>query len=188
MFYFWLIIKNNQKKKVQINQGLFVKKIKIAQIIGILLFSLYISLLLLDLLWGVLGEINNLIFSCVMAGISLSLIYKGVLLKSSSTLWFAITLILSAIVLIIFNLFGLDLNGYYFIFVLIPIIASIFNLIIFHYKIYIKVIILNISIAIPIFTAHFWFENWWQNLIVGVVAIIIGILICRSINFEREKV
>ena len=165
-----------------------MKKIRIIQVIGIVLFIIYFGLFVLDLVWELLSDWDAMIFSVILALISLSLIYKGVLLKSSSTLWFSINLILSAIFLIIINLLYLDLNEYYYIFSLIPIISSLFNLFIFKYKIYIKVIILNISVIIPIIALQFFDLEWWIIVVISVVAIALGVLICRSINFEREKV
>ena len=165
-----------------------MKKIKIIQIIGILLFIVYVSLFLLDLIWGILYDIDTFVFSIVLAIISLTLIYKGTLLKSSSTMWFSIFLILTAIFTIILNLLHLNVSNYYYVFAILPIIASIFNLIIFKYIIYIKVIILNISIAIPVFCMQFLNWEWWINLIIGIISVIFGILICRLINFDKEKV
>ena len=165
-----------------------MKKIKIVQIIGILLFIIYLGLFITHLLWGILYDFDVFIFSIILAIISLVSIYKGVLLKSSSTFWFAIFLILTAIFSITINLLYLDINDFYFVFSILPIIASLFNLFIFKYKIYIKVIILNISIAIPVFCMQFLTWQWWINCIVGVISVLAGILICRLINFDKEKV
>ena len=165
-----------------------MKKIRIIQIIGILLFLVYVGLFITHLIWGILHDLDILVFSVVLAIISFVSIYKGVLLKSSSTLWFSIFLILTAIFVIILNLMNLNINNYYFVFSTLPIIASIINLIIFKYKIYIKLIILNISIAIPIFCMQFLSFEWWVNLIIGSVTILLGVFICRSINFDKEKV
>jgi len=165
-----------------------VKRIRIVQIIGVTLFIIYFGLFLLDLIWGLLNDTNAIIFSIILALISISLIYKGVLLKSSSTLWFAINLILCAIFLIVISLLDLSIDDFYFVFSLIPIVASVCNLFIFRYNIYIKVIILNISIIIPIILLQFFNLIWWVVLIVAIVSISLGILICRSINFGREKV
>ena len=165
-----------------------MKKIKVIQVIGFVLFALYVGLFAIDLIWGVLGETNGIIFSCILAIISLSLLYKGFLLRSSSTMWFAMTLILSAILLITFDLFFVDTQKFYFVLAFVPIVASIFNLLIFKYIIYIKVIILNISIIIPILVARFWTTEWWIVALIGLASITIGILICRYMNLGKEKV
>ena len=69
----------------------------------------------------------------------------------------------------------------------IPLISSFVNLAIFGAKIYIKVIILNLSILVPIFTSQFLNFQWFINVGIGIVSLILGILICRSINLDKEK-
>lgn len=165
-----------------------MKKIKIAQIVGIILFIIYIGLFIIDLIWGILGKLDILIFSILLAVVSIWMIYKGVLLKSGSTLWFALSLILFAILIMTLNLLGMDINDNYYIFSLIPLISSVFILLIFRYIIYIKLIILLISTIIPIFTSKFFVSTWWINAIIGSISIITGIIICRNLNLGEEKV
>lgn len=165
-----------------------MKRIRIIQIIGIALFIIYIGLFILDLVYGLLNDWNTFVFSIILALISISLLYKGTLLKSSSTLWFSINLIFSAIFLITINLIDININDCYYVFSLIPLIASLINLFIYRYIIYIKVIILNISAIIPVVLMQFFVLEWWIVLITAVVSILLGILLCRSINLGREKV
>lgn len=165
-----------------------MKKVKIVQIIGIILFVIYVALIISELSFGYLGELQNLVFSVILAMVSLTLIYKGVLLKSGSTLWFAITLILYAILMIIFELLKVNVNDFYYVFVLIPIIASLINIVVFNNLMYIKVIILNISLAIPVFLISFVEIDWWLTLILVAMCLFAGIVICRLINFDKEKV
>lgn len=165
-----------------------MKKIHIVRLIGIVLFVVYLALIILELCIGALGDYAIYILSGVMAIVSLNMINKGVLLKSSSTLWFAITLILWAIVIMVLELCGLEERGYYYVFVLIPIISSLINVAIFRNLIYIKVIIINISIIIPVFIYRFADFNIWWVLAMGLLSIIVGIIICRMINLDKEKI
>ena len=165
-----------------------MKKIKIIQIIGISLVLLYLILLISDLVWGYLGDINTLVFSVILVCIGLNLIRKGVLLKSTSTLWFAMCLIIFAICIIILKLNNQNVQDFAYLFGVIPLISSFINLALFHAKIYIKVIILNMSILVPIFTSQFLNLQWFINVGIGVMAIILGILICRNINLDKEKI
>ena len=165
-----------------------MKRIRIIQIVGIVLFVIYVGLFILDLIWGVLSDFDSLILSIVLAIVSMSLIYKGVILKSGSTLWFSISLILSAIFLIIISLLNLSLGDYYYVFAILPIFASIFNLLIFGNKIYIKVIILNITILLPILVVRFYDLSIWLNILISVGSVVLGIIISRSINLSKEKV
>ena len=165
-----------------------MKRIKFVQIIGIILFLVYVSLVIVDLLWGILYDMDNLIFSIVLAAISLTSICKGVLLKSASTLWFAVTLILTAILLVILNIYRFNADNCWFVFAIIPSISSIINLIVFKYLIYIKLIILNISVIIPIIIYKYVQFDWWISLIIDILSISLGILVSRLIKFKKEKV
>ena len=165
-----------------------MKKIKIIQIIGITLFIIYIGLIISDILLNYMGDYKILTLSFILALVSINSIWKGVVLRSSSTLWFSITLILISITIVIFDLNALVVENYYFIFVLIPIIASLINLAIFHNLIYIKVIILNISIAIPTIIHYFYNLKVWWNILSFGVSIVLGIIICRLWNLDKENV
>lgn len=165
-----------------------MKKIKIIQIVGITLFIIYIGLILSDILLDYMGDYKIITLSFVLALVSLNSIWKGVVLRSSSTLWFSITLILISITIVILDLNELLVENYYFIFVLIPIISSLINLAIFHNLIYIKVIILNISIAIPTILHYFYKLNGWWNFLSFGTCIVLGITICRLWNLDKENV
>lgn len=165
-----------------------MKKIKIVQIIGLLLILTYISLFVSNLIVGYLKDLDQIVLSVVLICVSVALIFKGVLLKSSSTLWFAICLINFSILIIIFELASVDLQGYDWIFACVPLLASVLNLAVFKAKIYIKVIILNISILIPIVTTQVLSPNTWLSVIIWLVSVILGVFICRCINLDREKV
>lgn len=164
-----------------------MKRINIIKWIGLILFLFYIVLLVVDLSLDVLGDWRILVFSLVLALISTNLIAKGVIIKSSSTLWFSITLVLFAITIAIFELKSIKAFDYYYIFSLIPIISSIINLAIFQNLIYIKVIILNISIIIPVCIQYFFHLRTWIIITTLVGCIVGGIIVCRCINLNKEN-
>lgn len=164
-----------------------MRKIKVAQLIGIGLFIIYIGLIITDITFDYLGDYVNLSLSIMLALISLNMIYKGVLLRSSSALWFAVLLILFAITIVAFELGSVDPLEYYFVFALIPIISSLINVAIFKNLIYIKVIIINISIIIPISLMYFTGLSVWWLIVIGLVSIIAGVLVCRMIRMDKEK-
>lgn len=165
-----------------------MKRIKVVQIIGFVLFLIYITLAISDLIIGYIGDYRELVFSILLAVISINMLTKGVFLKSQSTLWFAITLVLYAILVIIFNTINVKYNTFNYIFILLPIIASVINIVVFHNLMYIKVIILNITIAIPfILSKYLKLNNIWL-FIIGIVSIFIGIILCRFFKMKGEKV
>lgn len=167
---------------------MILKKIKSVQLIGIILFVIYILLIVANFVFDYLGDYANLILSIVLAMISLNQIYKGVLLRSSTTLWFAMSLILSAICLVVFELLKLNPIKYYFIFPILPIFSSIINLVIFSNLIYIKIIIINLSIILPIFIMYFTNINYWYIIAIGVASFLLCIFICKCLKFSKEKV
>lgn len=165
-----------------------MKRIRIVQAVGITLFLVYIGLILVDVMGGLKHEYSYLVFSIVLAIISLNLMYKGHLIGSQSTMWFAISLVLFAISIAVCQILSIEPIDYYFVFALIPIISSIINVAIFFNLFYIKVIILNISIAVPITIMYFFELNIWYIIAIGFASIVLGTLICRCLNFDKEKV
>lgn len=165
-----------------------MSKIRIVQIIGYCLFAIYIALIISEIVWGYLGDYRSIIFSIFLAIVSLSMIVKGVFLKSQSTLWFANTLLIYAIVMLIFDILNLDYILYNYIFILIPIISSLINIVSFHNLIYIKVIILNFTIVIPIVLSKFLHLDSYLYWIIGIVSVVIGVFVCRMVKMDKEKI
>lgn len=164
-----------------------MKKIKIVQIVGIMLVFLYVALLLTNLIWGVIDD-SLLYFSIVIVLVGANLIYKGKLLRSTSTLWFGFTLIFGAILIIILELLKLEIQDFGYVFAFVPMLASILILIILGAKIYIKVMIINISIIIPLLVYRFTKIEWYFVLIIAIICICASIFICRNINLDKEKI
>ena len=143
-------------------------------------------MLVIDIIFDVLGDWKIIIFSLLLALISINLIAKGAILKSSSTMWFALTLILFAIVIAGFELNSLNPANYYYVFSIIPIISSLINLAIFKNLIYIKVIVLNISIIIPTIVSYFVDLELYFVFAIAIFCVIMGIVLCRSRNLNKE--
>jgi len=165
-----------------------MKKIKVIQIIGFVLFLVYVSLFIADFVLGFTGDYREILFSVLLAIISINMLTKGVFLKSQSTLWFSITLVLCAIIMLIFSIFNIDYNLYNYIFILLPIISSAINIAVFHNLLYIKVIILNITLAIPFVVNKLTYLEWQWILAIGAISVFVGIIICRVLKVKREKI
>lgn len=162
-----------------------MKKIVIIEILGLLLFVSYIVLFVLDVSLGLLGDNATLILSVVLALVSIILMFEGFTLKSSSTLWFAICLIIFSIFIIISKL---NPNDYIspVVYTCIPVFASIINLIIFNYKIYYKLLIINASIIIPVAVDTYLDINVWWKVAVWTGSVLFGIFVCRCIKFKKS--
>lgn len=148
----------------------------------------YISLVISNMIWRVLDDNLLFILSIVMIVFGVNMLFKGKLLRSVSTLWFALILIFCAVFILLLEIFNKDISEYYFIFSLIPIIPSIMCVFILDAKIFLKVIILNISIAIPVILLQFLNIEWYYILAIGLLTLAFGIVICRSINLDKEKI
>lgn len=161
------------------------KRVKIIQIIGSLLVFVYLGLFVSNVIFGYLGALDTFIFSILLVAIGFDLIWKGVLLKSSSTLWFAICLILWAILILILKLYNQNIQEYIFVFASIPLIPSALNMIVFKNSIYLKVIIINIFIIIPILLMQFLTLRWWWLVLIATASVGASIAICRFIGLKR---
>lgn len=165
-----------------------MKKIRFVQAVGVVLFLGYILLLVIDVFKGFLGNYYQLILSLIMAIIGFNLLFKAVIIKSSSTIWFAIVLISMSVVIITMSLYRIEIEKLYYVFAIIPLFASLLNLIVFNNLIYIKVMIINATIIVPMIIQQFYtLGNYW-SIGLFVISILIGIIICRVINFDKEKV
>ncbi len=163
------------------------KRVKIIQIIGSLLVFVYLGLFVSNVIFGYLGALDTFIFSILLVAIGFDLIWKGVLLKSSSTLWFAICLILWAILILILKLYNQNIQEYIFVFASIPLIPSALNMIVFKNSIYLKVIIINISIIVPILLMQFLTLSWWWLVLMATASVGVSIVICRFIGLKRGR-
>ena len=165
-----------------------MKKIRIVQFLGIVLFVAYLIVFVIDLARGILGDYKELIFSLFMAIIGINLIIKGVLIKSNSTLWFANVLITMALTIAVLRYLKIDVVENYYLFTIIPIIASVINLVVFKNLIYIKVIIINVTVIVPTMLQFLKeFDIYWTTGMF-VISVLIGVLVCRLINFDKENV
>ena len=163
------------------------KRVKIIQIIGSMLVFVYLGLFVSNVIFGYLGALDTFIFSILLVAIGFDLIWKGVLLKSSSTLWFAICLILWAILILILKLYNQNIQEYNFVFASIPLIPSALNMIVFKNSIYLKVIIINIFIIVPILLMQFLTLSWWWLVLMATASVGVSIVICRFIGLKRGR-
>ena len=162
-----------------------LKKVKIIQIIGTTLVFVYLGLFVSNVIFGYLGSLDTFIFSILLVAIGFDLIFKGVLLKSSSTLWFAMCLILWAILILILKLYKQNIIDYVCVFASISLVPSVLNLIVFKNPIYFKVAIINISIILPIICMQFLTLKWWWLVLIAITSLSASIVICRFIGLKR---
>ncbi len=150
------------------------------------LIILYILLIIFNNIFNIWKDYEIVYFSVLLACISIVTLYQGVLIKSFSTLWFSITMILIAVSILV-----IDILGYVSFFidtiVFLPIVSS-FILLLLGRKIYFKVMILNLSIAIPILVIRYIDIVLWLDIVIFALSILIGLILSKSIKLGEEKV
>ena len=165
-----------------------MKKIRFVQSIGVILFLAYIVMLIVDFYKGFLGNYSQLILSIIMAIIGFNLLFKAVVIKSTSTMWFAIVLISMSLVVVIISLMNLDIENLYYVFAIVPLFASVLNLIVFNNLIFVKVIIINITIIVPTLIDYFYNLELYWSIGLFIISILMGIMVCKFIRFDKENV
>lgn len=165
-----------------------MKRIRIVQLLGFVLVLIYAILFGIDAKFGLLKDMGRWIFSVLIVLIGINLICKGAIISSSSTMWFANNLIFVAIAIVVIDYLQLDINNYIIVFAIIPIIPTLINLLVLRVKIYVKVLIINISIIIPIVFFQFVGLKWYWILIVAIFSLSLGIFVCRNIDLDKEKI
>ena len=76
---------------------------------------------------------------------------------------------------------------YIYVFAFLPIVTSLIFVCFKNFN-YIKVMIINLSIAIPILVSNILAIKIWLNIVIFIESILIGISICRLITTRKEKV
>ena len=165
-----------------------MNKIKIVGVIGLILFIVYLSLVITEMVFHYLGEYDLIVFTILLSLISINMINKGIILKSTTTLWFAINMIIYAIIIVVMEILKVDINSITYLWSIVPIIPSLLNLMIFNNYIYIKLIIINLFIFVPLVVINYIHLNIWFEWGIIVLGLIIGMVVCRLINLDKENV
>lgn len=162
-----------------------MRKIRVIKYVGIALVALYVASIILASFTSLFGDYVVTIFSIILASISLYLFYKGAVLKSYSTLWFGLCLILYALCILAFEIWNIRYENYSFLFAFLPIVPSVLMLA-FGRAIYLKVIIFNFSIALPLLIFNYVSLNLWLKIGVFTISIALGILVSRCTHIGKE--
>lgn len=151
------------------------------------MFVMYASTTILAYSTNLFGDYEVVAFSLVLASVALHLFYKGAVLKSFSTLWFGLSLILYALIILAFEIWKIGYAEYLFLFAFLPILPSILMFALGR-AIYLKVIIFNFSIAVPLVIFNYVSLNFWLQFGVFTISIAVGILISRCTHIGKEKI
>lgn len=163
-----------------------MRKIRAIKYIGLVLFFAYTIAIILTYFTSFVGDFDNILFSILLAVLSLFTCFKGTMIRSFSTLWFSVTLILYAILIIVFEITKISYDDYIYLFAFLPIITSLVFICFkkFHY---IKVLIINLSIAIPVLISKTTVFNLWLNIGCFMCFVILGIFIAGLLDGHKER-
>lgn len=163
-----------------------MRKIRAIKFIGIILFVGYVLIGIMAYMERLVSRTDNILFSVLLAILSIFVCFKGSILKSYSTLWFGITLILYALLIVTFEVVKFDYMGYSYVFAFLPLITSTLFICFKKFN-YIKIFIINLTIAIPVMFVNILNLKLWLNIAVFTISIIIGIVVCKLIDLSRER-
>ncbi len=152
-----------------------------------MLVASYILTILLAYKGSFWGDKSVIAFSVVLTLVSLGLCYKGAVLKSYSTLWFALNLVLYALLILIFEIRNIDYLNLLYLFAFLPLISSLI-LVCFGKFAYFKVIILNLSVALPLLAFEFWEMVLWLKIGVFAISILLGVLTSKLFSLGKERI
>ena len=93
-----------------------MRKIRAIKYIGLVLFFAYTMAIILTYFTSFVGDFDNILFSILLAVLSLFTCFKGTMIRSFSTLWFSVTLILYAILIIVFEITKISYDDYIYLF------------------------------------------------------------------------
>ena len=96
-------------------------------------------------------------------------------------------MILFAITIAVLQLFKYDVDRLSYLWSIIPIIPSIINLVAFKNYLYIKLIIINIFVLLPLCIIHYISLNIWIEVAIIIGFLITSIVVCRLIKFNKEN-
>lgn len=162
-------------------------KIRALKCIGLVLVVAYVLTILLAYKGSYFGNYNVLAFSLVLTLVSLGLCYKGSVLKSYSTLWFALSLILYALLILIFEIKNIEYSHLIYLFAFLPILPSLLLVCLGKFA-YIKVIIINLSLALPLLVINILEMALWLKIGVFTVSVLLGLLVSKFFSLDKEKI
>lgn len=164
-----------------------MRKIRAIKYVGIALFVVYVVTIIFAHFTNFFGDYDVIAFSLVLASVALHLFYKGAVLKSFSTLWFALCLILYALCILAFEVWNIEYEDYFYLFAFLPILPSVL-MVAFGRVTYLKVIIVNLSISLPLLLFNYFNLSFWLKLASFAISISLGIVISRCIYIGKEKI
>lgn len=152
-----------------------MKRITKYNIINIVVTLTYIAIMIVQSATKVfLINIKIFWFMAFLLAIGISLLFKFLIFKSDSSLWFGITLLLCGVTICVFVYLNLKFQDYFALFLISPIIGSLFVGLIFKDALQLKVIIYLICFMVPLIL----FNLKILNLIYCAIAILVSFVIC----------
>lgn len=147
-----------------------MRRITKCKIVNIVLIISYIVILAVELAFDVFLIPNNIFwFILLILSFGVSELFKFIIFKSDSCLWLSITLLLLAITYISMLYANINIGKYYPLFLISPIIGSLFVGLIFKDVLQLKVILYIVNSLIISFLFSFNVIKIWQFVLILVL-------------------
>ena len=155
-----------------------MRRITKQRIINIILIVISVIVFI----WNMkMGYINNVVFGTMLLFISIGVgrLYRHIIFKSDSSLWLGITFLSVATTYIILNFLNVNIRDYFAVFLISPIIGSVFVGLIFKDVLQLKVILYIVNCMI--FSILFGLDiiPLWQMFLFSISS---GIILTMLMN------
>lgn len=155
-----------------------MKRITKYNLVNLILLITYIAIIIVQSATNVfLMDTRFFWFMAFCCFVGVSLIFKFLIFKSDSSLWFGATLISVAITICLFYYYNLKYEQFYASFLISPIIGSLFVGLIFKDVLQLKMIIYILCFMVPLYLLNFSIINWYVCVIIIVTLIIMCVFL-----------
>lgn len=158
-----------------------MRRIVKLRIVNIVLLVIYLLMLLLDIIFDIFSVRNDVFWIMLFVLIfGIGRLCKFVIFKSDSSMWLGITFVSVAITYIIMIYYGVNIGNFYPLFLISPIIGSIFVGLIFKDVLQLKVVLYIAGIFVFLMLYSLNIIKLWQ-LIVCIIGVNIILTILISV-------
>jgi len=163
-----------------------VRKLRILKTINILVLFCLVMALIMAYFYPIILPFNKIWYVIIIAFYSIMLYFKYALFGSDNVLWFAITLTLFAVYIVLYNLKILGMATTPII-SLIPAFSSLILFMIYKNELHLNLLVLLFITGAPGFLLSYRIVSFWWFVIVEIVANIVAMLLINLIHINYKK-
>ena len=163
-----------------------MRKLKLLKIVNFFVLLCLGIALIVAYFYPILIPFKKIWYVLIIAFYSIMLYIKYALFGSDNVLWFAITLTLFAVYIVLFNLGIFDQKTTPII-TLIPAFSSIILFLLYKNELHLNLLILTSITGAPGFLLSYKIVNFWWFVFVEIIANIIAIILINIIHSRYKK-